>query len=214
MGVPERALLEGHTEVRKMATCSRKPVWGVVLAILLGLALGCAWPGTHITRWQQRNVVQGPGAIFPSVDDAAADALAWCYINEARDRDPGRVRGGTIAPTDGGFTYSEVAAAPRFRKYRVDFKLRPTDVAHFRFYPSDGNPRLDRAKSQHSAEDRSAVDHVDPLHRASYLLTPNRDVVIYAGDGKEWEVGNLADWVEGTRRWGKRPIVRIEDIGD
>ncbi len=185
-------------------------LWKLATALLLGLALGCATPAASLSGRGLDGIVKGPGAIFASVEEAALDALAWCYQSDRRERADARVRGGTIQPSEDGYTYARVVTAKRLTPHRVSFALRPTDVASFRYFPGTGNIEDDRANEFHSALDRANVDRLDPLHRASYLLTPRAVVRVYAGNGREFEVAKLAVWA-GVKRGSRHPVITIED---
>ncbi len=179
-------------------------------ALLLGLTLGCAAPVFPTSGRGLGDIVKGPGAIFASVEEAAMDALAWCYTSDRRERRDARVRGGTIQPSEDGYTYARVVTAKRSTPHLVSFALRPTDVASFRHFPETGNLENDRANEFHSARDRANVDRLDPLHRESYLLTPRAVVRVYAGNGREFEIAKLAVWA-GVKRGSRHPVITIED---
>jgi hypothetical protein len=159
------------------------------------------------------DVVRGPGAVFDSIDEAAADALAWCYLRATRRPYQGRAQAGVIFEKEGGYTYGKTVTARAIDPGRVKLVLRPNDVAHFRVYPPANSTRAARAVERHSRTDREAVSQDDPLHRASYLLTPRRSVRVYAGQGEEWRLGSLREWATAAPTWG-RPTVRIEEGKD
>lgn len=174
----------------------------LLLSLVTSVAIGCATGQPGATSASLSDTVRGPGAVFTNVDEAAVDALTWCYLQsrtplEQRSMGTSRVRGGTIWPTEGGYTYGPVSVAPERDASRVEFPMRPGDVAHFRHYPPLGNFRADRINETLSAADRSIVDTVDPLGRPAYLLTPSRNVRVYTGGDTEHHVASLRD---GMRR--------------
>ena len=164
--------------------------------LVLCAAVGCASSQPGDFSRGPADTVRGPGAVFTTVDDAAIDALAWCYVQartEARHAGApnSRVRGGSIRPTAGGYTYGPVAIAPRNHPSRVEFLLKPADVAHFRHYPAFNQLRPDRINEKMSAQDRAVVDELDPLKRPGYLLTPRRNVSVYTGEDNTQHMGSL-----------------------
>jgi hypothetical protein len=185
-----------------------------VIALLIGATIGCASLEPRFSDSALEAVVKGPMHVFTSIDDAAADALAWCYLLSRRDRVQRRdaVRAGVISPVEGGYTYNGIVTAHRLQPSTVSMALAPSDVAHFRLYPTSNDLKIDRMNSTHSRPDRQVVDELDPLHRSSYLMTPNSIVRVYAGGGEEWALGSIGDWAQKTSRWGKRPRVTVEDV--
>ena len=172
----------------------------IFLSILACAAIGCANLGT--TSHALKDTVRGPGAVFTTVNEAAADGLAWSYLQARHEaarlgESKSRVRGGTIHPVAGGYSYREVHVAPERRPSRVQFVLKPDDVAHFRHYPGLGDFRVDFANERLSDVDREIVDSLDPLKRPAYVLTPNRNVRIYTGDDTESHVATLRDIAMG-----------------
>ena len=86
------------------------------LLAMAGLALGCATaplsgPVDLGEAVRTHEPVYGPGMAFETIDEAAIDGLAWCYLKSRREKDQ-RVRGGSVRPVlAGGYTYDEIATA-------------------------------------------------------------------------------------------------------
>lgn len=173
-----------------------------LLGILLGIVMGCASTSTTLPpvdlteAVRGHDPVQGPGKVFETIDEAAIDGLAWCYLN-SRGEQPQRIRGGSVRPVpSGGYTYEEVVTAQRFTPDRIQVRVMPTDVGYFIHVP--GPEQL--SNETHSRAHRKNVDKRDPLHRPSYILTPRLRVQLYEGDGDERRVaimdrGELRDLV-------------------
>ncbi len=164
-----------------------------LLGMLLGIAMGCATAPMPVAPvdlaeavWAH-DPVQGPGTVFETIDEAAIDGLAWCYLR-SRGEEPMRVRGGSLRPVaTGGYAYEEIVTTRARDPYRVRIRVKPTDVAYFIHIP--GPDRRDN--ESHSRVHRANVDKRDPLHRPSYLLTPFLRVQRYEGGGEERRVAIL-----------------------
>jgi hypothetical protein len=181
---------------------------------LIGAVIGCTAATPLASRQGVADAVQGPGSVFVSIDEAATDALAWSYVLEQRDRAQGRIRAGVVSSVPGGFTYTEVMSAPVLEPTRVSIRLMSDDVAHFRYIPAVADHGANLANERHTNLDRQLVDIVDPLHRTSYLMSPDRIVRVYAGNGDEFVLGTLDDWLHRSPRWGKRPVVRVTEFAE
>ncbi len=152
-----------------------------LLALALAVSLGCA----HTPSADR--VARGPGAVFPSVEAAAIDALTYAHQAGRADGAQPRMRSGTIRPVaGGGYTYAGITEAPRHEPHRVAIQIAPTDVAHFRTYtrqPLDGSSaELNRRREQPSRQLERVVDEIDPLHRPGFFLTPSLVVRVYRGE--------------------------------
>jgi hypothetical protein len=134
---------------------------------------------------------QGPGAVFPTIEAAAVDALTYAYLSAQAARDTERMRGGTIYATRGGYRYGEIHVAGPLSVHRVSYTLQPGDVARFAIYPPDGDRDVDRINERPSRADRRAVSFTDPLHRPLYILHPSLVIREYRGEGHE--LAELAD---------------------
>lgn len=118
----------------------------------------------------------GPGAVFPTIEAAALDALAWSHLS-SRDRivSERRLRGGAIEAVDGGFSYREpVEAAPRAGLIR--YPLTRRDVAHFRHYPAGAFDVSFETRRAIEREARRTVERRDPATRPLFYMTPDRFV--------------------------------------
>lgn len=172
----------------------------LLLGLFLGIAMGCATAPvleapaelgeavrTRLSNDPLIEPIQGPGTTFETIDEAAIDGLAWCYLKSRGER-PVRVRGGSVRPVpSGGYAYDEIATARAIRPYRLWIRVEPTDVAYFIHVPGPGS----RENESHSRVHRANVDRRDPLHRPSYLLTPRLRVQVYRGAGEELRLAVL-----------------------
>jgi hypothetical protein len=150
---------------------------------------------------------EGPGSVFSSSEEAAMDALAYSYL-ESRDSvlSERRARAGTIYPVDGGFTYDEPTVTRPFMGAKLRYRLRTTDVAHFRHYPVSSHNQLDIRSRSLSREVRVFVDRRDPLERPIFYLTPDRFMRVYgASQNREH---TLARVERGTRRGATQLEIR------
>ncbi len=151
---------------------------------------------------------KGPGAVFETVEEAALDALAYCYLESRRRVSSARsVRGGAIHPLENGFSYAEPSVARDFVGDQIRYRLRPTDVAHYRHFPNRMAPRSAGQRDLLSRKDRAVVDRRDPLKRPLYYLTPSRFVRVYPGlDAGEVTLARV-DF--GVRRGDRQLVLRM-----
>jgi|JI10StandDraft_1071094.scaffolds.fasta_scaffold991820_1 hypothetical protein len=136
--------------------------------------------------------VAGPGHVFSTAEEAAFDALAWCQA-EATRTVAGRTfaRGGTVYPVDGGFSYAAPVLADG-ASARLQYRLRPIDVLHFRHYPSSAASATGPSRNALPIRDRRVVDRGDPLQRPIYYMTPDRRVRLYSPHDREQNLRTLA----------------------
>jgi hypothetical protein len=167
----------------------------LALAGLLG-SIGCASaPGSFMLAEPLERLapeVEGPGHVFATAEGAAFDALAWCRA-EARRTIAGRTfaRGGTVYPVDGGFSYAAPVVADG-ASARLQYRLRPGDVLHFRHYPSSVVSATGPSRHALPVRDRRLVDRGDPLQRPIYYMTPDHRVYRYSPRALETERPALA----------------------
>ena len=168
---------------------------GKFLCLALALALagvGCAFQsGTRAPTISAR----GPGQVFPTIEAAAYDALAYSHLLSKETRAPSRSLGGSIYRIDGGFSYEQPSQASLIQPHVVPYQLKATDVGHFHTYPKHPDHTINRIRDKISAPDRHVVDRQDPLHRPSYFLTPKLQIKVYRGrdSGTEY-LAKLGDW--------------------
>jgi hypothetical protein len=144
-------------------------------------------------------VPQGPGSVFATIDTAAMDALAYRYLATRQGVSTTRqASGGGIFPVEGGFSYDEPVVVGTGLEDRLRYRLRPTDVAHFRHDPVHRSITVGGQSRSLSSEVRSFVERRDPVKRPIYYLTAERFVRVYA-TGEEGEQ-TLARVESGTRR--------------
>ena len=128
---------------------------------------------------------RGPGALFPSIDAAAIDALTYAYLQGRKTSDPKLMSGGTIHPVAGGYSYGEIHRAKRSKPREIDYILKPRDVARFHLYPASRDTRVNRINELPSPVDRRSVSVIDPLHRPLYILHPSLSIRAYSGQTAE-----------------------------
>jgi hypothetical protein len=131
--------------------------------------------------------------LFTSIDAAAIDALTYAYLQARGECDPEFMRGGTIHPVGEGFySYGEIHRANRRKLHRIDYLLKPRDVARFHLYPVNRDTSINRINERPSRVDLRSVSAVDPLHRPLYILHPSLAIRAYRGDVSQTvEVANL-----------------------
>ena len=184
-----------HRILRNLAVGLMIPVAGVA-------GLGCARMPAGFGVVPPPLEAQGPGTVFPSIEDAAIDALIYAYLHAEAARDQ-RMRGGTIHPTPGGYTYDEVIVASRVDPSAISYRLKPQDVARFHLYAEP--VRLDnRIPEEPTDSDRRSVRFWDPLHRPLYVLHPSFVVRVLRGS-----TGELVD-VADLRQPGRELLVAGE----
>jgi hypothetical protein len=128
--------------------------------------------------------VEGPGALFSSIEAAAIDALTYAYLQAHNACDSDFMRGGTIYPVgEDQYSYGEIHRANRWSLHKISYILKPGDVARFHLYPVNRDGDTNRANERPSRVDRRSVSVVDPLHRPLYILHPSLTVRAYRGDG-------------------------------
>jgi len=159
-----------------------------LFAMVLG-SLACAGMPTQLTELipgpsaeftgQMTLEPSGPGAVYATPQQAAMDALAWCYL-ESRERplDTRRARGGTIHVVEGGYSYDTPDLENRASGL-LAYRMGPRDVAHFRHYPVRRSAMRGFRSVDHEAH--RLVDQVDPVSRPFYFLTPERGLHVYEG---------------------------------
>jgi len=81
----------------------------------LGLALalatsGCTPMGHFLAALDNKPQLEawGPETVFPTVEDAAVDALIYTYLRAKTENDTERMRGGTIYRVDKGYRYGKI----------------------------------------------------------------------------------------------------------
>lgn len=156
------------------------------LTVLLGL--GCAQMSAVLGVFEKSAPhleARGPGAVFGSIDAAAVDALIHAYLQAQAAHDTERMRGGTVYPVKGGFSYGEILVAGPLTPHRVRVPFTKRDVARFLIYYRTGRHAADRANERPSLADRRSVRFVDPLHRPLYILHPSLVIRVYRGEHAE-----------------------------
>lgn len=124
----------------------------------------------------------GPGAVFTTVEAAAADALVYAYLaSRAQKNSLAAVRGGPIFPTQEGFSYDEPVSSSDGAMDRLRYRLGPEDVAHYRQFPASAGPGIISGAGKLVVSDRRVVDRRDPLGRPLFYLTPKRQMKVYLG---------------------------------
>lgn len=175
----------------------RSRLFGGALALILSVSahFGCAQaPGIVTALWGPALEIDawGPGTVFPSVEEAAVDALKYVYLQDRDTGHAGLVRGGAISLVDGGYTYGEIAVAGPWSPHQIRYTLEPWDVARFVIYPQTGNYDVDRANERPTVVDRRFVRFIDPLHRPIFILHPSLVIREYHGDAHDLlEVADL-----------------------
>jgi hypothetical protein len=170
----------------------------LLLPLIAMLAIGCSHLST--TAGTARDAVppslkaHGPGAVFPSVDEAAVDALTYAYLQGHSERSAEQMRGGTIQPVGDGYSYSEIHVAHAGSAHRVEYALAPQDVARFQIYPKVHDHDVNRVNERLSRVDRRMISITDPLHRTLYVLHPSLAIRAYRGeDSARINIANLND---------------------
>ena len=127
--------------------------------------------------------VEGPGALFSSIEAAAIDALTYAYLQARNACDSEFMRGGTIHPVgEDQYSYGEIHRANPRSLNKISYILKPGDVGRFHLYPVNRDADTNRANERPSRVDRRSVSVVDPLHRPLYILHPSLTVRAYRGD--------------------------------
>lgn len=152
----------------------------LIVSVICILGLGCA---THSgDRAGVTYEPSGPGTIFPTIEMAAVDGLAYGYKSGLEENNAELSRGGTIVRVHGGYTYGDLVVASPLAPMQIRYKLGSRDVAHFRVYPRTTNSTQNLRNERISRTDRNIVDDRDPGHRPFFVLTPKLMVRAYRGD--------------------------------
>jgi len=128
---------------------------------------------------------RGPGAVFNSVEEAAIDALAFCYLQARAAGDMERMRAGTIERSGAGYAYGEIHVASPLAERRIEYLFAPQDVARFHVYPPHTDRDVNRISERLSNKDWRSVSVIDPLHRPLYVLHPSLAIRAYRGATSE-----------------------------
>jgi hypothetical protein len=143
---------------------------------------------------------RGPGTLFTSIEAAAVDALTYAYLQARKSRDIARLRGGTIYPIDGRYSYGEIQLANSMHPHRISYRFGPHEVARFHVYPVHRDFRSNHVNERLSRVDRRSVSVTDPLHRPLYVLHPSLAIRAYSGErSRRVEVTDL-------RRHQRQPL--------
>ena len=164
----------------------------------LGLALalatsGCTPTGHFLAALENKPQLEawGPETVFPTVEDAAVDALIYTYLRAKTENNTERMRGGTIYRVDKGYSYGKIHAARRPVAYQITYPLKQQDAARFHMYSITTNHAVNRANERASQKDRRSVAVKDPLHRPLFILHPS--LVIREYRDRDDEVIALVD---------------------
>jgi hypothetical protein len=168
----------------------------LLLPLIALLAIGCshlsASGGTARDGVPPSLKAHGPGAVFPSVDEAAVDALTYAYLQGHAANSAEQMRGGTIQRSGDGYSYSEIHVANARSAHWILYTLAPQDVARFQIYPRVHDHDVNRVNERLSRVDRRTVSFIDPLHRTLYVLHPSLSIRAYRGeDSTRFNVANL-----------------------
>ena len=168
---------------------------GVALSLTALLGLGCAQTPQFLAAFRSAPVqleARGSGAVFPTIEAAAVDALTYAYLQGLATRNSERMRGGAIYRTGDGYSYGDLHVAGPLDTHRISHALHSQDVARFLIYPRMGIHKIDRANERPSQVDRRSVRVTDPLHRPLYILHPSLVIREYRGEDLEFvEVADL-----------------------
>jgi len=145
------------------------------------------WLGGPVTNALQiaqlQLEVEGPGALFSSIEAAAIDALTYAYLQARNACDSDFMRGGTIHPVgEDQYSYGEIHRANPRSLHKISYILKPGDVARFHLYPVNRDADTNRVNERPSRVDLRSVSAVDPLHRPLYILHPSLAVRAYRGE--------------------------------
>lgn len=154
----------------------------LLLASALGLGLAAA---------AQAEEPAGPGAVFPSVEAAATDALDFAAERKGSSLNE---MGGAISRVAGGFSYAMPISGGR---ETVSVKLGEEHVAWYYTHGARDRGELDRLNERISARDRQMVDRVDPLHRPLFVSTPSGRVIRYR-DGRLAELKRVSSRIAAS----------------
>ena len=173
------------------------PIAKITSLALLAACVACAGapPSSTAANDPRAEIrAEGPGAVFPSVQAAALDALASAH-RTASARDRQRLRVGSIHRVAHGFAYAapqRATGSSLLMRQRVRHRLRPIDVASYVIPPRSAewiSPRSDETPDRRM---QRVVDELDPVHRPVYVLTQSLDVVSYSHGGQTRVVTTLS----------------------
>jgi hypothetical protein len=157
----------------------------IVLGLIAALATsGCAnmsrLLGALDTDLQLE--AMGPGTVFPSIEEAAVDALTYTYLRASDENDTERMRAGTIYSVGTGYSYGEFHVANSLLSGQITYPLKPQDVARFHVYPRFTFKNSRGSHNERASQaDRRSVIVADPLHRPLFVLHPSLVVREYHG---------------------------------
>jgi hypothetical protein len=179
----------------------------LILALTALLGAGCAQltplPSDFVAGLKNPPLdleARGPGVVFDSIEEAAVDALTFCYVEAREAGDLDRMRAGTIRRSGSGYTYGEIHVANPRQQRRIEYVFSAQDVARFHVYPPHADRDVNRSSERLSAKDRRSLNVIDPLHRPLYVLHPSLAIRAYRGaDGEILEVASLRG---PARSWG------------
>jgi hypothetical protein len=147
-------------------------------------SLACSTAGTRTETSGEMSRVEGPGAVFFSVEAAVMDAMAYVHGQRYPMGRPELIAG-TITRVDGGFSYTAPVSSrghSALSRPFVRFRLGPDDAASFLVYSCLHDRNIDRENEAPSKSVMQIVDELDPEHRPLFLLTPSLNVVQYHGE--------------------------------
>jgi len=152
------------------------------VVVLAGAAMtlaGCAsLPGA-----QGRVAMEpmGPGTVFPTIEDAVVDAMAYSVADARSSARSDRMYGGVIRMVEDGYTYGEPVVATSWKPLDVRYSVSSADVARYHVYPVADDVRENQRREHATRVDRLSVDQRDPRRRTLYFLTPSMVVKAYHG---------------------------------
>jgi hypothetical protein len=156
--------------------------------------VGCAQMGHLLAALENKPQLEawGPGTVFPSIETAAVDALVYTYLQARNEHDMERIRAGTIYSVDTGYSYGEIHVPRNWRANRINYPLKPQDVARFHMYGYSRSRYVRRTLEQATPADLRSVAVTDPLHRPLFILHPSLVIREYRGrDAETVEVVDL-----------------------
>lgn len=197
--MPTRAREDSIMPQARSRSTLRHVILSVGLVLLMGAVSGCmSLPieggketalsdskdsQNAVAALSQEISPRGPGVVFLSPQDAAVDALAYCYLtSRSHTLDVRRAAGGAIHAVEGGFSYDEPSLASNNARARLRYTMGRSDVAHFNYYPEQSFTR--RAVDR---EQRRVVEKLDPAHRPLYTLSADRYLRVYEAGPKGHE---------------------------
>jgi hypothetical protein len=173
------------------------PIAKIASLAVLAASVACAGaPPASLAADDARDEIRAeePGAVFPSVQAAALDALAAAH-RTATARDRQRLRVGTIHRVAHGFAYSapqRAVGSSLLMRQRVRHRLRPIDVASYVIPPRWAECPSARLSETPDRKMQRIVDELDPAHRPVYVLTQSLDVMSYSRGGQTRVVTTLS----------------------